>query len=563
MAKHLPFLGLAAGVLLVGASLLVPPAPPADPVCPGPNCPNNPTPPVLPAPLPPTPPEPAPKPKPKPWGPREGGAVAPHCDGCPCGPDCHCSPCRCSGHSLIGEIKTGGSTAPDGKTQVQVDLPTDQRAKNVGGRDGAGLCVFTSIMHSARWQNEARLFEFQKQMTAEPGGGDPGKVDRMIAKYGQGTDYVQYKGSDPTILKAALKGGRLPGVTYNGRDGVHYRGSIAHMVNLAYLDDTIACVLDNNFIGENELVWMTAQEFLDRWKGGGGGWAVILCNPPPPPPPSGIQSASESFAAANPYRDLPQAGNYEWRNCPDSSYEHFLYLNSVKFGYWRSDKDQYFPYDAKANRWGSPCVPPVATPRPAVFRNFGVSTEKLSPLEGYSANGKVVTRDQALALVTGPEKKCKDFPNDTDRLRVTVIGPKAETDKVRADWEASPLLAHARDLCVFQAYDPSAPHEGWALRCGFLHDGQPVTVYVQLPSGRVRSHTKGYPGAALLAEAVRKADPNYHSDKDPDLTKPSPLSIPSLDAPLALGLGRDQLVLAGLACLILGGVSLLPSLRKP
>jgi len=181
-----------------------------------------------------------------------------------------------------GKLTVGGPTSPSGK-EIECDLPLSQRTKNVGGRDGAGLCVFSSIGHAARWQNEKRLVDFQKQMTKEPGGGYPEKVDRMIAKYGKGTPYIQYEGHDPIILKLALKTGRMPSVTYDGHDP-HYSGSIAHMVNLIYLDDQEACILDNNFI--DELVWMSAKEFSERWTGDGG-WAVILLAPPPPPPPRG------------------------------------------------------------------------------------------------------------------------------------------------------------------------------------------------------------------------------------------------------------------------------------
>lgn len=187
-------------------------------------------------------------------------------------------------------ITIGGPTAPDGKTEVAVDLPLEVRLKNIGGSDGSGLCVFTSIAHSSRWQNEPLLSQFQAWMKQHPGGGYPEKVDRMIAQISKEKgvkppDYIQYQGNDPTVLKLALKTDRLPSVTYCGRDP-HYRGqSVAHMVNLVYLDDTQACVLDNNFIGENELVWMSAEEFLSRWKGGQQGWAVILLTPPPPPPP--------------------------------------------------------------------------------------------------------------------------------------------------------------------------------------------------------------------------------------------------------------------------------------
>jgi hypothetical protein len=183
------------------------------------------------------------------------------------------------------KIIVGGPRAPDGKTEVTCDLPVDQRTRNVGGRDGAGLCVFTSIGHSARWQHESRLEDFQKDMRAEPGGGYPEKVDAMIAKYGKGTSYLQYEGRNPTILKEALAGGRMPAVTYDGHDPHYGNATIAHMVNLVYLDDRWACVLDNNFIGENELVWLSSKEFLQRWTGGRAGWTVILLAPPPPPVP--------------------------------------------------------------------------------------------------------------------------------------------------------------------------------------------------------------------------------------------------------------------------------------
>lgn len=187
--------------------------------------------------------------------------------------------------SQVGKISVGGAIGPHGKP-VQTDLPARSglRARNVGGRDGAGLCVFTSIMHAARFQGERRLWEFQKQMRAEPGGGYPSKVDRMIQKYAPGVQYLQYEGGDPTVLEVALASGRMPSVTYNGRDP-HYRGTIAHMVNLVYLDKEWACVLDNNFVGESELVWMSRAEFLSRWKGGGGGWAVVLIGKPAPAPP--------------------------------------------------------------------------------------------------------------------------------------------------------------------------------------------------------------------------------------------------------------------------------------
>lgn len=172
----------------------------------------------------------------------------------------------------------GGPVSPDGKAYVACDLPPDLRTVNVGGVDGAGLCVFSSIGHSARWQNEKRLWDIQKAMRQERGGGWPEKVEVMLAKYGPGAEYLQYLGDDPAVIELALRTGRMPAVTYNGN----------HMVSLIYLDQQWACVLDNNFVGANELRWHPRAEFLDLWRKGGQGWAVVLLAPRPPAPPRNI-----------------------------------------------------------------------------------------------------------------------------------------------------------------------------------------------------------------------------------------------------------------------------------
>jgi hypothetical protein len=178
----------------------------------------------------------------------------------------------------------GSKASPDGREEIQIDLPASEKFHNLGGRDGAGLCVFASITWSARWQNEAKLVDFFQKMRGESGGGYPQKVDRMIAKYGAGTEYLQYEGKDPSILKAALTSGRMPAVTYNGHD-CHYRGFVSHMVSLVHLSDHWAAISDNNFPGDNQFVWMSPQEFQQRWTGGRQGWTVILLAPPPPPTP--------------------------------------------------------------------------------------------------------------------------------------------------------------------------------------------------------------------------------------------------------------------------------------
>lgn len=204
--------------------------------CPGPICP--------------LPKNPLPK---RPWGPSVKSAVA----------------------DDVYQAQRGGKTSPDNAVEITCDLPESEKKYNRGGRDGSGLCVFTSIEYSARYQNERKLKDFQAHMTREPGGGYPSKVDAMIKKYGAGTPYLQYEGKDPTILQKALQTNRMPSVTFGP----------AHMVSLVHLDDKWACITDNNAPKDNQYLWMKPSEFLSQWRANGNGWAVVLLSPPPPPPP--------------------------------------------------------------------------------------------------------------------------------------------------------------------------------------------------------------------------------------------------------------------------------------
>jgi hypothetical protein len=292
---------------------------PADAPCPGPDCPVSPTPCPGPGPC----PAPAPKPKPslprRPWLTEAGSPVGEQgATACKCCAPCKCDLGKCACRVLVGgrcsrscecgpgvqlveqrfpvgKISLGGPVAPDGKTEVQVDLPVEQRIKNKGGSDGAGLCVNSSIEMAARWAALEQMRGLRAWSEQHPGGSYPSKVDKQLKEYCQAKgiqcpDYIQYEGSDPAILELALKTGRLAAVTYSGRDGVRYKGPISHMVTLAHFDGQWACVLDNNGnhpngVGENELLWMTPDEFISRWKGQGGGWAFVWLEPGPPPVP--------------------------------------------------------------------------------------------------------------------------------------------------------------------------------------------------------------------------------------------------------------------------------------
>jgi hypothetical protein len=65
----------------------------------------------------------------------------------------------------------GGPRHADG-TEIACDLPGELHRANTSSK-GLGLCVFTSIHHSAVWQNVPALQEFPKYLIDKniPGGG--------------------------------------------------------------------------------------------------------------------------------------------------------------------------------------------------------------------------------------------------------------------------------------------------------------------------------------------------------------------------------------------------------
>lgn len=230
----------------------------------------------VPPPAPPAKPEPKKPLAPKPKRPRRP---------CP-GP----GPCPLEEKEANGRPVEGGRVSPDGSVEVVCDLPASERKRNIASK-GLGCCVFRSIDYAARWQQVPELYDLPEQLVEAgiPGGGYPQKVDAMLQRFAPDADYLNDTSGDAEILEAILATGRMPCVTYDGRDCHYGMGqTIAHMVCLPYFDRATgwACVSDNNFPEEGRFVWMSADEFIKRWKGGGGGgWVCALLAAPPPPPP--------------------------------------------------------------------------------------------------------------------------------------------------------------------------------------------------------------------------------------------------------------------------------------
>lgn len=191
---------------------------------------------------------------------------------------------------------------------------------------------------------------------------------------------------------------------------------------------------------------------------------------------------------------------HEWTAGQDPDQVHLL-RDGKQIGTFVKSESRYYPYDGAT--WGPSTTPPIRPPSSAAptatsaEENYGIDREKWAqePRRSIGARG---------------------LPDDTDRLRLTVIGPEKERRTVLTDLDADPALKAVRDRVVVQGYAPDA----WPVaRAGFKTDGLP-TIYLQSPSGKVLHRQDTYEGGAeQLAEAIRKADPAYDPRKDPNLTR--------------------------------------------
>lgn len=198
---------------------------------------------------------------------------------------------------------------------------------------------------------------------------------------------------------------------------------------------------------------------------------------------------------------------YEWKEGRKGD-QSILYRSGKQLGVvWYAD-GKFYTKESDLEKAGK-C--PVDLPPWMPF--FGVDLRRLQrPVDParFLHNGKPVTRADALALVGA------ELPADKDKLRLTIIGPAADTARVAQDLDKQPLAA-LKDRFVVQSYEPSH----WAVAgAGFKCDGPYPVVYLQAPDGKVLHRQDGYEGPDKLAEAVRKADPNYDPKRDPDLSLP-------------------------------------------
>lgn len=177
-----------------------------------------------------------------------------------------------------------------------------------------------------------------------------------------------------------------------------------------------------------------------------------------------------------------------------------------------------------------------------VIQNFGLRPDKIgNGKASYTADSDEAKRFVQEAIADSGE---------AGKMHLTVIGTDDEQARVMNDIKTDPAFNNLRDTLLVQGYKPGE----WPVdpSLGFQTNGKP-SIYVQAAKGpgdakggRVLLRANDYSiGAKGLAEAIRKADPNYQPSNDPT---PS-----SVSGSCPLGFTRDHwgfIVVVGVILLI-------------
>ncbi len=220
---------------------------------------------------------------------------------------------------------------------------------------------------------------------------------------------------------------------------------------------------------------------------------------------------------------MQYANSWEWKPAGEGQWA--LYRDGRQVGNWWED-GRYFPL--RGDTWGPEAPCPTTPPVPSKKKlepNYGVVVEKIDHTTNPEnrINGVLVPKRQAIDAIEN------GIPDDKGLLRLTVIGTKEEGERIRKDLETSPELAPWKGKLLVQTYQPG---EWTVSQSGFVTTGSPV-VYLQKPNGEVLHRQddyadgpKGLAKALGKVEAVRKPQPNYDPNKDPDLRQDAPPPSP-------------------------------------
>jgi hypothetical protein len=294
---------------------------------------------------------------------------------------------------------------------------------------------------------------------------------------------------------------------------------------------------------------------------------VLLTAPPPPLPLTGTKKEERAMfgplflGAALALGQCPGGvclpppapEHHEWRTHASDPDRVYLYRNGRQVGGYDYPGDYYRPYDAATGAWGARQRPPLSPPaRKGRVLNFGLDESRLSRKGSYELSGVAVDARRALAAVG--EGTLSD---DSNRWHLTCVASEGMRQRVARDLADAPALAPHRGKLLTHYYAPDHWAVGPYNLAALGKPADPVLILQGPPDAKgraqvVHAQLDYQDGAEGLAEAVRKADPAFRLDAQPDLRKPAPSP-----APPALPAPADAPHLPGWACALLGVVALL------
>jgi hypothetical protein len=264
---------------------------------------------------------------------------------------------------------------------------------------------------------------------------------------------------------------------------------------------------------------MPPAEFLARWRGSGGGWAVVLLKPGPPPIPINAPRSTDVISQ----RVCPPGGcplpndssPLAWR--PDLAHPGYFYLfrGDRQVGAWHPNELGYRELRGDGS-WASAALP---MPLPIAGSNFGLDVAKVSSESRYRRNGREITRGEAFAAVA-------KLVDDSRHRRLTIVGDEAFRAQVRGDLARDERLRAWTTQLLVQDYPP----DHWAVAGVGMAPG----VTLQGPpdadgKAPVLCRMSQYAGPDDLVGALRRADPEYRPDRDPEPNAPvEPRSFPAV-----------------------------------
>ena len=199
--------------------------------------------------------------------------------------------------------------------------------------------------------------------------------------------------------------------------------------------------------------------------------------------------------------------------------QYAVFLDGKQIGSVHAGRRIFQAYDAASDRWG-----PVEWPLDSIgwkagkcgcedCRCIAVGQETDWRENGVDCNKLRGPR------ITG----AGEIPDDSKKLRVTLIGNKADRDRVAAE---------VKQVEPDKTLLWSVPADHFSLHDLQKKDGSP-TVYVQAPDGKVLHRQDDGRDAAT---AIRKAVKGYDPAKDPDLRKndPAPSTPTSSTIPILI-----------------------------